>query len=174
MSTVTSREKRRKAMLANVFIALIFFSILAFCIDGFVLHPIPSQGNEGDFDLSKTDTAYADATVLDHFHDVQVGEILLVEKGEEIHLLYFENHFLTGRRVLVDDIVIDGNTSQQLSVGLSHERWSLTVEDGAIHDLTFAGYSVDREGTMYILIGVVFTVLESVVFWLIIRKVYPD
>ena len=174
MAIKTNKEKRQTIMLINVFVALIMFCVLVFCVDAFVRHPIPALDSEQfgmGFDLSKTDTAYADATVLDQHREAYYN-IYLVEQDGVTHLLYFRAHYYTQRQALISDEIVEGKEAQSLAVGDKFSSALVDVENGAIMNLASMSI-INNKMYMYILMSAVLTFIESLFLWLIIRRKYP-
>lgn len=131
INNVSNKENLQKIMTINVFISWIIFSAIAFAFDGYVLHPIPNKGNKS-LDLSKTNTIYCDAVILDKSHLLQVGEIFLVDQGNETHLLYFRGHAPTGRYAFVSDIIINEKDHHPIVMDEGPEAVVITVENNTI------------------------------------------
>lgn len=170
MKTI-NREKAARIIFINAVITFILSSLLAFCIDGYVRHPIPKQQTAEFFDISKTDTVYAEATVLDEEHAIhQFGDIFLVEWNGEIHLLYFKHHFQTGRHALISDVVLSESAIGPVNVGSTFEQVVVYLENSKIVNLSTGSMSVSFYYSIYVLIGMLFTLCESTVLWAILKK----
>lgn len=93
-----------------LFIAAFF---VAYFVDGYVYHSIPAPKDTQmldsyyEFDLSRSGSEYADATVLYKNPHIEDNCIYMVEKDGEIHLLCYEMHYPTQRRRLADDKIIE-------------------------------------------------------------------
>lgn len=160
-------------MMINIVIAFMLSVVLVFCVDAFVRHPIPAQKGEQfgmGFDLSKTDTAYADATVLDQHRDTY-SNIYLVEQDGQMHLLYFRAHFYTQRQALISDVVVEGEDAQAINVGDKFTSIRVEVENGEIANIYGASTFYER---IYFLMAAVLTAVESLILWLFLRKKYPN
>ncbi|MDO5153191.1 MAG: hypothetical protein Q4D50_07500 [Eubacteriales bacterium] len=98
-----------------VVFVLSFFT--AYFVDGYVYHPIPApKGTQLErsfftFDLSQSNSEYADAEVLYQSMDSNGDYIFMVKKDGEIHLLCYAMHYPTQRRRLVDDQIIAPGTT---------------------------------------------------------------
>lgn len=170
MKTI-SREKASKIVFVNIVITFIISSLLAFCIDGFVRHPIPSQQNTEYLNLELTDTTYADAIVLDEEHVLhQFGDIFLVDLNGEVHLLYFKHHFQTDRYALTSDVIVDDVSSQIIKVGTAIEQVTVFIEDSKIVNTSTGPMSVSFYYSIYLLVGMIFTVCESVILWSLLKR----
>ena len=170
MKTI-SKEKGMKILSFNIIITFLVSSLLAFCIDGFVMHPIPRQMDTEVFDLAMTGIVYADAIVLDESHAVsQFGDVFLVDWQGETHLVYFKHHFLTGRHALVSDVVITDTSLHQIKVGTIFEQAVVFVEDGRIANLSTGPLSVSFYYHIYALIGMMCTAFESAIFWRLLKR----
>lgn len=169
MNTASNKEKIRKIITINVFISWIIFSVVAFAFDGYVLHPIPNKGNE-NLDLSDTNTIYCEAKILDKSHLLQVGEIFLVDHENEIHLLYFRGHFPTGRYAFVSDVIIKERDQQAIVIDKGPEAVIITVENNTITNCSYR-YAPAMESSIYIFFGLLCTVFESMLLWLLVRYV---
>ena len=66
MTNHTNHEKRMRIMLFNLILVFVVTTLIAFCIDGFLLHPIPSQGYGETFSLRETDTVMQMPQFLRH------------------------------------------------------------------------------------------------------------
>lgn len=169
MNDVSNKNKFQKIMTINVLISWIIFSVVAFAFDGYVLHPILSKGNKR-LDLSETDTIYCDAVILDESHLDQVGEIFLIDQGNETHLLYFRCHFPTGRYAFVSDVIINEKDHQAIVMDDGPEAVVITVENNTITNCSYR-YALAMESSTYITIGLLCTVFESMLLWLVVRYV---
>lgn len=151
-----------KWMLFNMIVTFLAASVLAFVIDGYLLHPIPAAP---DRKAHLGTTPYAEARILDSDSSrSQFFEVFLVEQDGQKHLLYLKNHFPTGRHALTDDVVVDDAAE---TIRLGKKTAGITVEllDGRIQD-TYGGlFAVSSYSTIYILIGFIVTAVESVLFW---------
>lgn len=169
MNTASNKEKIRKIMSINIFMSWIIFSVVAFAFDGYILHPIPNNGNE-NLDLSDTNTIYCEAKILDKSHLLQVGEIFLVDHENEIHLLYFRGHFPTGRYAFVSDIIINERNPQSIVMDKGPEAVIITVENYTITNCSYR-YAPALESSTYIIIGLLCAVFESMLLWLLVQYV---
>ena len=170
MKTI-SKEKAIRILSLNILIIFLVSSLLAFYIDGFLRHPIPRQQDGELFDLSKIDTQYADAIVLDESHAIsQFGDVFLVQWQQETHLLYYKHHFQTGRHRLVSDVIVDTDSSQTVKIGTSLEQVVVNVGNGEIENLSTGPMSTAFYNSIYLLIGMVVTVGEAVAFWWILKR----
>ena len=170
MKTI-SREKATRIVFVNIVITFIISSLLAFCIDGFVRHPIPQQQNTKYLNIELIDSEYADATVLDEYHGLhQFGDIFLVELNDEVHLLYFKHHFQTDRYALTSDVIVDDVSSQIIKVGTAIEQVTVFIEDAKIVNTSTGTMSVSFYYSIYLLVGMVFTVCESVLLWSLLKR----
>lgn len=169
MTSKINEEKRLKQMIINVFISFVLFTAIAFCIDGFILHPISNQGKY--LNLSNSNTLYATATILDENHSLsQACDIFLVKKDEEIHLLYFKKHFPTGRYVLAEDVTIDV-PNKEVFIGNSIEYVNVTIENNKIANMG-GSYNTVTDSTVYPFVGVICTILESLIFSFYLKRKY--
>ena len=170
MKAIT-QERARKIIFVNVVITFIISSLLAFCIDGFVRHPITQQQNTEHLNIKLTDTIYADATVLDEEHGLhQFCDIFLVDLNGEVHLLYFKHHFQTDRYALTSDVIVDDVSSQIIKVGTAIEQVTVFIEDAKIVNISTGPMSVSFYYSIYLLVGMTFTVFESVLLWGLLKK----
>ena len=174
MKQKNNQEKRGQIMFTNIFIVFLVVSIAAFCIDGFLLHPIPNQGERVTFDLSKTDTVYADAEVL-HVNEIcgSYSEVLLVEKDGQRHLILFTRHQQTKRYAFRDEAVVapDYTGSVTLRHGVIQEAW--IFENGEVVNQSAVGPVVNN-GASYMGIAMAVTAAESMILWKFLKKKYPN
>ena len=166
-----NKEKAIRILSLNIFLTFLVSSLLAFCIDGFLRHPIPRQQDAEVFTLAKTDTQYADATVLDESHAIsQFGDVFLVQWQQETHLLYYKHHFQTGRYRLVSDVIVDTVSSQTVKIGTILEQVVVNIGNGKIENLSTGPMSTGFYNSIYLLIGMVVTVGEAIVFWCFLKR----
>lgn len=166
-----SHEKATRIVFVNIVITFIISSLFAFCIDGFVRHPIPRQPNTKYLNIELIDSKYADATVLDECHSLhQFGDIFLVELNDEVHLLYFKHHFQTDRYALASDVIVDDVSSQIIKVGTTIEQVVVFIEDAKIVNTATGTMSVSFYYSIYLLVGAAFTVCESILLWMFLKR----
>ena len=164
-----SKEKAIKVMLINIVVVYLIASMSCFFFDGFVIHPIPKQAGS-DFDIRKSNTVYADATILDvSFVMSAYGTIYLVEWQEDVHLLYFSHHFPTGRFALTSNVIIETDALQQTEIGTVFEHVTVQTENRKI-DNVFTGPLANRYLYIYGTYGMLITLVESVILWKILKK----
>lgn len=158
-----SRRNPGKWMLINVIVTFLVACVLAFAIDGYLLHPIPAHP-DGKAHLDTT--PYAGVLILDSdSSSSQFFEVFLVEQDGQNHLLYLKNHFPTGRHALTDDVVVDDDATENIRLGKKTAGITVELIDGRIHN-TYGGlFAVSSYSTVYILIGFIVTAVESVLFW---------
>ena len=173
MTKNTNQEKRMKVLLLNMLIVFIVTTLITFCIDGFLLHPIPNQGFGVTFDLAKTDTAYADAKILGADHSGSYyNEIFFVEQDGELHLVYFDRHRMTGRYDLRDDVVVEPDYTGQVNLGSGTTVSTIWFEAGEMVNRS-GGSVYASNGGGYLAIGMIVTAVESLILWQILKKKYP-
>lgn len=166
------QERIATIVFINAIIAFIVCSVAAFCIDAYVKHPIPKQEGTKEFVLAEAETPYSDAAVLSSYSGYQFCDIFLVEQDGTFHLLYFSHHFQTGRRALVADVTIDDVTpNQNVNIGTKLKRIAVEIENGKIVNTGGSVTNVTSKyfGT-YLMIGFVFTALESTLLAVFLRK----
>lgn len=172
MKQKSNQEKRGQIMFANIFIVFILVSLAAFCIDGFLLHPIPSQGYGTKFDLSKSNTVYADALILHHNETSPDDEVLLVEKEGQRYLLLFARQRQTGRYALRDEVTVAPDLTGHVNLGTALTAVTMWFENGEIVNRS-GGTTFALNGAPYMAIAMVFTAIESLILWQFLKKKYP-
>ncbi len=174
MTNHTNHEKRMRIMLINLILVFVVTTLIAFCIDGFLLHPIPSQGYGETFSLRETDTVYADATILEAHH---VGwakyDIFMVEHNDVIHMLYFARHPMTDRHALKDDVIVEPGFTGGVTVGTKYTQVTMWLENGEKVNSSGMDYGL-KPGGVYLGIAFIVTAVESVILWQILKKKYPN
>lgn len=170
----TNQEKRMKIMLLNMLIVFILASLAAFIVDGWLLHPIPSQGYGNSFSLSKTDTPYANAEILHASHtDSAVNDVFMVQLDGKIHMLYFARHRMTDRHALKDDVIVEPGFTGGVTVGTNLNRVTMHLENGRVVNRSGVSYG-SGAGGFYLTVGMIATALESLLLWLFLKKKYPN
>ena len=173
MKQKTNQERRGQILFINVFVVFVVISLTAFCIDGFLLHPIPSQGYGVKFNLSESNTVYADAEVLHHDDASPDDEILLVEKDGQRYLLLFARHRQTGRYALRDAVTVEPDLTGHVNIGTALTAVTMWFEHGEIVNRS-GGITFAMNGTPYMAIAMIFTAVESLILWQFLKKKYPN
>lgn len=126
----------------NLIVAFAVFAVLIFLFDAFVLHSIPVSG--GKFDLSTSDSEYADATILFSDTSGSNSQTYLVEKDGELHILYYEFHYISGRGDLVGDVIADPVGTNVYYIGTFLGRYEVTIADGRMGRRNYLGINTTR------------------------------
>ena len=174
MTKNSNQEKRAKVMTVNMMVVFVIVALAAFCVDGFLLHPIPSQGYGSTFRMTEADTPYANATILEARHENSAeNDVFMVEQDGEIHMLYFARHGITDRHALKDDVIVEPDFTGNVRVGTTRNQVTLIMENGKIVNRSEVSYGSNRALGGYLGIGVLVTAVESVLLWQFLKKKYP-
>ena len=165
----TMKEKRVRIILINALVVWVLFSVAAYFVDGFVLHNISAQNGEIT-DLSKTNTGYSNSMVVDTENYPQNGQVFLVEKDEQLHVLYFKNHFTTGRYILKSDTIVQTDGTQKIVVDDGIENVVITIEDKSIANGTMTYFAAADNGFVYMAIALLLTAFETAILWFFLKK----
>lgn len=171
--TDAPRKKRdpQTAIARNILITLPVCFLLVFLIDGFLLHPIPAPAgafdldnpSPPDFELTGSSAPYADAEIIDSIISDPEVKIYLVNADGQLHLLDFQEHFITRRMALKRDISITSEETQQYKLGWAFNQMYVEISQGHITLRDTKGGSTypHQMLTIYFLITVPLTAMES-------------
>ena len=165
----TTKEKRVKILIINALVAFIVFSAVVFCVDGLVLHNIPTENGEIT-DLSQTNTGYSNMMVLDTENYPQNGQVFMVEKDGQVHVLYFKIHSPTGRYAFKSDTIVQTDLAQKVVVDDGVENVVITIEDKSITNASMHYFAASDNGSVYMAIALLLTVFETAILWFFIKK----
>lgn len=161
---------KSKILLVNAVVVIILSFAIAFYLGGFVWYPIPSPdsriqvdsyGESVEFDVHTQGLGYEEATIIDETHCGERNVYLLKEYGE-LHLVNFEEHPITGRLRVQDDILIEEPSGSVTLKNLFFNGF-FEITDGRISNISI-GYAISKFhilSAMYVLVAIIVTALET-------------
>lgn len=152
-----------------ILLCLLFVGI--FILDGYVIHSIPASKDQyfTSFHLDQSDEAYANWNILDESFAFTT-HTYLVERDGEVHLLFYDIHFMSNRGKLVQDFVVDANEPKTYELKTFLYTFDATIHNGELEvtqgkHLNIFNRGMGAEILVYTLTAATISAVVSVIYY---------